>query len=299
MTAGSGSDGTDRPPGRGRSVEAARRRARLAEVADQLDRAAAQRTLPGPVDEHGVDQRAVDFETWLLHVRYARTRAPAVLDLLVREYEQYALSLARRLRRDGEVAEDLQQVALESLVSALRRFDHERRIPFPAFATPTIAGGLKRHYRDQGWSLRVPRRVHELSGPIRVASEHLTTALGRPPSPSEVAHHLGVTGREVVDAQLADLARSTVSLDVAGAADAAPALLLVELDRSLSSAEDHIALEQAIGQLTPLEQDVVRSYFYDERSQREIAARHGVSQMQVSRWLARIVGRLRERLTHG
>src|SRR4029079_14250463 len=100
--------------------------------------------------------------------------------------------LARRYMRHGEPLEDLVQVACEALVVALQRFDPERGIRFLAFATPTIAGALKRHYRDRGWSIRVPRQVHELVGPARDAADQLTASFGRSATVAEVANQVGV-----------------------------------------------------------------------------------------------------------
>src|SRR5690606_70032 len=133
---------------------------------------------------------AVSFGVWFDHVRYARTGDGDRLAALVRQYETYAVSLAYRMHRDREPLEDLEQVAREALVHALQRFDPERGIPFPAFASPTILGSLRRHFRDHGWSVRVPRNVHEIAGARHQAVERLTGVLGREPSTEEIAGEL-------------------------------------------------------------------------------------------------------------
>jgi len=126
-----------------------------------------------------VRRPAVDLPLWTVHVRYARRRDKRSLDQLVERYRAHAESQARRHYRRGEPIDDLTQVAFEALLLALRRFDPERRKPFLAFAKPTIVGSLRRHFRDAGWAIRVPRRVHELATPVRDAHELLTHDLGR------------------------------------------------------------------------------------------------------------------------
>src|SRR5690606_22259611 len=109
---------------------------------------------------------AVDPDLWAMHVHYARHGDPEALQVLVDRYRPHAETQARRHYRRGEPIDDLTQVAMEALLLALRRFDPERRKPFLAFAKPTIVGSLRRHFRDAGWAIRVPRRVHELASPV-------------------------------------------------------------------------------------------------------------------------------------
>src|SRR4051812_6213693 len=125
-----------------------------------IDLETATRSIPRGGPGCSASEPAVDPGVWLDHVRYARDRNPAALDRLVREYERYARSLARRRRRGRDSWEDVNQVALEALVLALKRFDPERHLPFPAYGPPPILGSVRRHYRDRGWLLRVPRGVH-------------------------------------------------------------------------------------------------------------------------------------------
>ena len=270
----------------------------LDQVTEAVDVLQARRTVPRGDDARDWSRRpGVPLSIWLLHVRYARSESPEDLGALVAEYEQYALSLARRLRRDREPSDDLDQVARESLVVALQRFDCERGLPFPAFATPTILGALRRHYRDHGWSIRVPRRVHELAVPAREATDRLTTELGRSPSAAEVAGELGIETADLLATQQAAAARTPASLDSTPTVDGPSQHDVIgDDDRNLLVAEDQVVLSQAIEHLGDRDRDVIRLYFFDELTQSQIAERYGVSQMQVSRWIASIVKRLRSHM---
>jgi len=269
----------------------------MEEVQDQLDRLQAWRSIPRSNDaEDRGTFPGVDVEVWLLHVRYARTRQPEVRAQLVEEYSGYATALARRLHREGEALEDLIQVALEALLIALERFDPARGIPFPAFASPTILGSLKRHYRDLGWSLRVPRRVHELAVPARDVADRLTMALGRSPTVAEVARDLGVEEETLLAAQEATHARSVSSLDAPMGDGERRSDLLGSIDAGLARAENRVALVQALHELTDRDREVLALYFFEDLSQTEIAERYDVSQMQVSRWLTASLRRLRSRM---
>lgn len=269
-----------------------------ADVTDAVDMLRAQRTVPRGEDAEDWSRRpGVPLEVWILHVRYERTGSDEDLGALVDEYEQYALSLARRLRRDREPSDDLDQVAREALVVALQRFDVERGLPFPAFATPTILGALRRHYRDHGWSIRVPRRVHELAVPAREATDRLTTELGRPPTNEEVAAELGIDPADLLATRQAAAARTPSSLDAPATADGpSPHETIGDADRNLLVAEDQVVLRQAIEHLDERDRDVLRLYYFEEMTQSQIAERYGVSQMQVSRWLSSIVKRLRSHM---
>jgi RNA polymerase sigma-B factor len=239
----------------------------------------------------------VDADLWAKHVSYARRRDKAAFDALVDEYRPFAISAAKRHFRQGEPLDDLIQVALEALIRALNRFEPERGVPFLAFAKPTVVGTLRRHYRDAGWAIRVPRKVHELAAPMREATDWLCQDLGRQPSAAEVADFLGVAEDEILAAQMASEARATASVDApdqggAGRGDAALAIT----DRRLATAENRAALEQCLDTLSDDDRWLVRRYYLDGSTQSEIAAELGCSQMQVSRLLARVVKQLRSEL---
>ncbi|HEX2578439.1 MAG TPA: sigma-70 family RNA polymerase sigma factor, partial [Aquihabitans sp.] len=234
---------------------------------------------------------------WFLHVRFHRTQDPALLDGLVHEYERYALSIARRFHREREPREDLDQVAREALVGALHRFDPERGLPFPSFATPTIVGALRRHFRDRGWAVRVPRQVHELTVAARTTTERLTPVLGRPPTIAEVAHELGVDLDDLLNAEEAAHARETASLDATP--DEGSGSLLDQIgheDGSIDLAENLLDLRRAMAEISADDRALLQLYYFENCSQVEIAQRLGVSQMQVSRLLTSTLRRLRRRM---
>ncbi len=272
-------------------------RVQLDQLQDRVDVVRARRTVPRGLS--ATDTRTVpgvDLDLWLLHVRYARTRHPAVRLKLVEEYSGYAVSLARRLHREGEALDDLVQVAMEALLVSLGRFDPERGIPFLALATPTILGSLKRHYRDLGWAVRVPRTVHDIAVPARDAADRLTSRLGRFPTVPEVATELGIDDESLLSAQQAISARSVSSLDAPVGDDERRSDLLGDLDAHLLLAENRVALRQALVGLSERERTIVGLYYFEERSQSDIAQDYGVSQMQVSRWLSAAIRRLRSQM---
>jgi len=240
---------------------------------------------------------AVDPELWGQHVRYARREDQEALGILVDHYQSHAEAQARRQYRRGEPLEDLTQIALEALLLALKRFDATRRRPFLAFAKPTMTGMIRRHFRDTGWSIRVPRRIHELASPMRDARELLTHDFGREPSNSEVADFIGTDESEVLEVLSAEEVRMPSSLD---AVDPVSQLQTEQVvgkpDAGFSWIENRTALSQTLGLLSADDRDLLRLYFVEEHTQTEIADQIGVSQMQVSRLLARAIRRLRKHI---
>jgi RNA polymerase sigma-B factor len=283
-----------------REIRRGRRALRALEEAS--DRARTVTTVPADrVDRTwwaGVARRpAVEVDDWAMHVRYARDRDDATLGALVERYRPHAEARARRHYRRGEPIDDLTQVAYEALVLALQRFDPDRRKPFMAFAKPTIVGSLRRHFRDAGWAIRVPRRVHELASPARDANELLTHDLGRPPTPGEVADFIGVDERDVLEAMTAEDARATTSLDAPDAASGLQAEQVIgRPDRGFVGIENRTALLQSLELMSDDDRDLLQMYFMAERTQSQIAEVLGCSQMQVSRLLRTAVRRLRRHM---
>ncbi len=256
--------------------------------ADRVDRTWWAGTATRPV---------VDTDVWLLHVRYARDRDEATLSTLVETYRSHAAAQARRHYRRGEPIDDLTQVSYEALVRALQRFDPARSKPFLAFAKPTIVGSLRRHFRDVGWAIRVPRRVHELASPVREATELLTHDLGRAPSSGEVADFIGVDEREVLEAMTAEDARATTSLDAPDLSSGLQADQVIgQNDRGFAGIENRTALLQSLEHLTGEDRELLQMYFMDERTQSQIAEVLGCSQMQVSRLLRKALRQLRRHM---
>lgn len=238
--------------------------------------------------------RGADPGTWSLHVAYAEGHDPQVLARLVDEYLPYATALARRWHRGPHPLDDLRQVACEGLVLALQRFDPRRGLPFFALARPTIEGSLKRYYRDHGWSVRVPRRVHELAIRRRDAQQRLPGSLRRAPSDAEVAKELRVSEPVLLEAMAAERARATVST-AAIAPDGETYLVADDLELADAAAE-RIDLARALDRLGPDERAMVWRYYFAGHTQSAIAADLGVSQMQVSRLLLSVIRRLRSHL---
>lgn len=240
---------------------------------------------------------AVDRDLWLQHIRYARHDDQEALAILVDRYRSHAEAQARRHYRRGEPLEDLTQIALEALLLALKRFDATRRRPFLAFAKPTMTGMIRRHFRDTGWSIRVPRRVHELASPVREARELLTHDFGREPSNSEIADFIGTDEDGIREVLSAEEARMPSSLD---AVDPVSQLQTEQVvgrpDAGFSWIENRTALRQVLVLLSEDDRELLRLYFIEELTQTEIAEQLGCSQMQVSRMLARALRRLRKHI---
>lgn len=274
-------------------ADAARRSKRTPDQAvTDDDRATAHRTLPVDGETTGIDS-----DVWLLHVCYARSRDAEIRCLLVEQYQGYAFMLARRMHRGNQPIGDLRQVALEALLTALDRFDPERGCPFLGFASLTITGALKRYYRDFGWLMRVPRRVHELAAPIRRATDELTVELGRSPTLDEVAARVGTDVETLIEAQEAAHARSLGSLTTLPADDESTERDVVgEIDPGFDRSVGAIDLRRALGSLEDDERELLRLYYFEDCTQSELAEMLGVSQMQVSRLLRSATRRLADRL---
>src|SRR2546421_6971310 len=188
---------------------------------------------------------------------YGRTRDPVLRDELVTAHLGLAEYLARRFANRGEPLDDLVQVASLGLVKAVERFDPARGLEFTTFATPTIVGELKRHFRDKGWAVRVPRRVQELHLRVTRVIDDLALELGRSPTVQEIAQRAGTSEDEVIEAIDAGSAYRSASLDAGRSDDEeSPGLLgqLGELDPELSRAERRAALSPLLAELPEREQ---------------------------------------------
>jgi RNA polymerase sigma-B factor len=210
-----------------------------------------------------------------------------------------ARALARRYANKGEPLDDLEQVACVGLLKAIDRFDCERDVRVTTFAVPTIAGELKRHFRDRGWMVRVPRDVQELTARLFRTREELTRLLGRSPNVAELARAAAATEEEVVEALHASEAYRAMSLDEPVAGGLAPADALGGHDDGFERTEHRILLRGGFAALAPREREILRLRFFEGLTQREIAEHIGVTQMQVSRLLTRILGQLRSGLALG
>ncbi|WP_239579116.1 sigma-70 family RNA polymerase sigma factor [Microlunatus panaciterrae] len=202
-------------------------------------------------------------------------------------------SLAHRYQHRGQDIADLAQVAKLALVEAVGRYDPERG-DFLAFATPTILGSLKRHFRDHGWMVRPPRRIQDLQAEINEAWSTLTQQQQATPSNDDLADYLGVDHTNVVEAQGAHGCFHAASLEAPyGDAEAGLAGVLGDADPGFELVERLACLEPACQQLSESDQRLLYLRFFEERTQAEIAKEFGVSQMQISRSLKRILAALR------
>ncbi len=208
-----------------------------------------------------------------------------------------ARQLARRYQRGSEPLDDLIQVASLGLLKAIDRFEPDRPTAFSSFAVPTILGELKRHFRDRGWSVRVPRDLQELSVRVERVAEELSSELSRAPTPAEIASHIGATTEQVLEAREAVGAYRAVSLDRPRdddeGGDGITESMGVE-DPGFRIAEDAATVERLMDVLSDREREVLRLRFEEDLTQSEIGARIGVSQMHVSRLIRQAVARLRE-----
>jgi len=220
-------------------------------------------------------------------------------DRIVERCLPLADHIARRFGGRGEAAEDLVQVARVGLVNAVIRYDVETGSEFVSFAVPTIMGEVRRHFRDNSWSVKVPRRLKELHLRLGTATAELSQRLGRAPTASELAVELGMDRQEVVEGLVASSSYNTLSIDSGSGADEdAPAIAetLGDLDLGLEQIENREALRPLLAALPARERTVLTLRFFESMTQTQIAERIGVSQMHVSRLLARALSRLRDQL---
>jgi len=229
-------------------------------------------------------------ETFESFREYRRSGSRELRNALIEQHEGFADYLARRLSHRGEPLDDLRQVALVGLLKAVERFDPDRGFSFTTFAAPTIVGELKRHFRDRTWSVRVPRRLQELSLRIEQCRTELGQELGRAPTPAEIAGCADVSEEEVLEGMEAASLYRIGSLDapVRGGDDASPEGDRVgEVDDELLRAENRLLVRELIGRLPVRERRIVYLRYFEGLTQTEIADRVGISQMHVSRLLAR------------
>jgi RNA polymerase sigma-B factor len=220
-------------------------------------------------------------------------------DAIVNRCLPLADHIARRFDGRGEPHDDLVQVARVGLVNAVIRFDVETGSDFVSFAVPTIMGEVRRHFRDNSWSVKVPRRLKELHLQLGAATAELSQRLGRAPTPTELAELLGMDRAEVVEGLVAGSSYNTLSIDSGGSgSEDAPAIAdtLGDVDATLDQIENREALRPLLESLPDRERAVVVLRFFESMTQTQIAERIGVSQMHVSRLLARALTRLRDQL---
>ena len=220
-------------------------------------------------------------------------------DELITSHLNLVRFLAYRFKNRGEPIDDLIQVGTIGLIKAIDRFELERGLEFTTYATPTILGEIKRHFRDKGWSVRVPRRLQELSAKVNKANDALTQKLQRSPNLEEIAENLEVSVDEVLEAMESGEAYSSVPLETDNSLNDDAFSVIDKYgkeDKVLAGSDDRIVLNEVLEEFTPKEQEVIKLRFIDGLTQIAIAKRMDISQVQVSRLLRRTLQRMHDKI---
>jgi RNA polymerase sigma-B factor len=238
-------------------------------------------------EQDATRRREAEKKTEKRFRRWRETRERSLRNELIEEHRWVAIHCARRFAHRGEPLDDLIQVGQLGLLKAVERFDPDVGVSFASYAIPTVMGELRRHFRDATWALKVPRRVKDLHVDLGNAVDYLSGDRGRPPTPAELADHLGIRVEDVLEA-----------LEAGGAYRASPLVApsdeddsrregtaLREDDLALAGADDRMVVRQLLSTLPERERTIVELRFYAGLSQSEIAERVGVSQVHVSRLL--------------
>ena len=232
-----------------------------------------------------------------VYALFAQRERPGVRDQLIERYLPLAESLARRYQHSGQPLDDLVQVASIGLLKAVDRFDPERGVTFESYAIPTILGELKRYHRDQGWSVRMPRRLQEHTLLIKDAIPQLAQDLGRSPTITQIARHAQLSEEEVLEAMDAQDAYASISLDAPIDEDSEGSTLSDRLATDVEEyeiAEEWAEFEPHLNALPDRERKILVLRFFRDWTQSQIADELGISQMHVSRLLSQTLQKLRE-----
>lgn len=245
-------------------------------------------------------KKAWDKErTAALFKRYKENGDLEARDQLIVNHSNLVHYVANKYANRGQDIDDLVQVGQVGLIKAVDGFDPSRGLEFTTYATPTIMGEIKRYFRDKGWSVRVPRRLQDLSIKVNAATEELTREFQRSPSVKEIAEYLGASVDDVLEAMESSSAYSSVSFDAPeDDDDKTPSLSsrYGEEDKGLVNADDRLDLSDVLRECAPREREILQMRFEENLTQSEIASRLGVSQVQVSRLLRRTLQKLQDRM---
>jgi RNA polymerase sigma-B factor len=232
--------------------------------------------------------------------RYHEDGDLAAREELIERYMSLVRSLARRYAYRGEQLDDLVQIGAIGLIKAIDRFDLERGVELTTYATPNIIGEIKRHFRDKGWSVRVPRGLQELNVQVSKLIEQLTVQLGRSPTIPELAKAAGVEEEQVLEALESGRAYSSVSLSTGGGSDEDgeldPLESLGTIEHQYEISEDRAVLAPGFKVLDERERRILHLRFFSGLTQSQIAAEIGISQMHVSRLIRRSLEKIREEI---
>jgi RNA polymerase sigma-B factor len=242
--------------------------------------------------------RAVDDRTLLR--RYHEEGDRAAREQLIERYMSLVRSLARRYAHRGEHLDDLIQIGAIGLIKAIDRFELDRGVELTTYATPNIIGEIKRHFRDKGWAVRVPRGLQELSVQLSRLVEQLTVQLGRSPTIAEIAEAADVEEEEVLEALESGRAYTSVSLSSAGGSDNEDELDPLESigseEHQYEISEDRAVLAPGFQVLDERERKILHLRFFEGLTQSQIAQQVGISQMHVSRLIRRSLEKIREEI---
>ncbi|MCX5069957.1 SigB/SigF/SigG family RNA polymerase sigma factor [Micromonospora lupini] len=268
-------------------------------ITEQASTTAAEQTSTTKLDPRALTDSAADLLNAMAALPANHPSRATLRDRAIEAWLPLANHLAHRYSGRGEPTDDLAQTAAVGLIKAIDKFDPSRGVDFAGYAIPTIIGELKRHFRDRTWDIRVPRRLQELRLAISDANSSLLQTLGRSPTVADIAAHLKLTEEEVLEGLEGARAYNAVSLSTpTGDGDRATELgdMLGGEDNEFELAELRVALGPALATLDEREQKILTLRFYGNLTQSQIADQIGVSQMHVSRLLARALTKLRGQL---
>jgi RNA polymerase sigma-B factor len=231
--------------------------------------------------------------------RYHEGGDASAREALVQRHLPLVRSLARRYAGRGESLEDIEQVGSIGLIKAIDRYELSREVALTTYATPNIVGEIKRHFRDKGWAIRVPRALQELNGKMGPTIERLTARLGRSPSIAEIANEFQTTPEQVLEAMEAGSAYAPQSLSAGPDADSEldPMETIGSEDEEFARTDERTSLEPALALLPDREQLILKLRFEEGLTQTQIADKIGISQMHVSRLIRRSLERMRAQLS--
>jgi RNA polymerase sigma-B factor len=218
---------------------------------------------------------------------------------LVERHLPLVRALARRYAGRGEPLEDIEQVGAIGLLKAIDRYELSREVALTTYATPNVVGEIKRHFRDRGWAIRIPRGLQELNSRMSAAIERLTSSLGRSPTIAEIAGELKATPEQVLEALEAGSAYAPMSLSTTPSREGEldPLEALGTEDEAFERTEQRATLEPTLRALPEREREILRKRFEEGLTQTQIAEQVGISQMHVSRLIRKSLARMRAELT--
>ena len=231
--------------------------------------------------------------------RYHEGGDASAREALVQRHLPLVRSLARRYAGRGESLEDIEQVGSIGLIKAIDRYELTREVALTTYATPNIVGEIKRHFRDKGWAIRVPRALQELNGKMGPTIERLTARLGRSPSIAEIAKEFQTSPEQVLEAMEAGSAYAPQSLSAGpdGDSELDPMETIGSEDVEFARTDERTSLEPALELLPEREQLILKLRFEEGLTQTQIAEKIGISQMHVSRLIRRSLERMRAQLS--